>query len=232
MKNSSQPCDPSAKPEGISRREMVQKLVSGASTGIIASSIAVPASAEVRPPAPATGAVQSAQPAEWTPLFLDARQVDTLNVLAEIIIPESTKAQVTQFIDLLLSVDTIENRAKFVAAISATDGEAMRRENIPFKQLAPAWQIEILTLASKTSASGGRGSIRSGSMARSALPTPCRKIVTSKTSTTARATWWISTILAKSVVADYERGLSSAILPHPWQSPPEQSALVFKISLE
>ncbi len=154
MKKKSPENSPS-KLQGISRREMVQKLVSGASTGIIASSIATPIAAEVQPPAPAAAAgaaEQATQAAEWAPAFLESHQVETLSILAEILIPGSSKAQVTQFIDLLLSEDSIENRRQFVAAISAIDGEAMRRENIPFKQLAPAQQIEILTYASKMAA--------------------------------------------------------------------------------
>ncbi len=151
MKNSSQPNDLSAKPEGISRREMVQKLVSGASSGIIATSIATPIAADMQPPVPTTVAEQSVPATKWTPLFLDAHQADTLSVLAEIIIPGSAKAEVTQFIDLLLSVDTIESRTKFVAAISATDGEALRSDGMPFKKLATARQLEIVTLASKSS---------------------------------------------------------------------------------
>ncbi len=152
MKESSQ-SNSNASPgrrEGISRRAMVQKLVTGASSGIITSSIAVPAAAEETSRAPATGAEQSTQPAEWTPLFLDMHQAETLEPLAEIIIPGSTKAEVTQFIDLLLSVDTVENRAKFVAAISAIDGEALRSDGVPFKNLVKARQVEILTLASHT----------------------------------------------------------------------------------
>ncbi len=152
MKESPQ-AGPNASPvrrEGISRREMVQKLVTGASSGIIASSIAVPAAAEEPAPASATSAEQGAQPAEWTPQFLDLHQAETLEPLAEIIIPGSTKAEVTQFTDLLLSVDTVENRAKFVAAISAMDGEALRSGGVPFKELVKARQVDILTLASHT----------------------------------------------------------------------------------
>jgi Gluconate 2-dehydrogenase subunit 3 len=164
--------DLSAKRRGISRRKMVQTLLSGASTGIIASSIPAPAAAEVRPPAPGAVAEQTAQPAEWNPLFLDSHQADTLNVLAEIIIPGSTKAEVTQFIDLLLSEDTVENRAQFVAAISAMDGEAMQQEGRPFKELAPARQIEILTLASKIAASVPAGNGGGSAKPSGAAPPP------------------------------------------------------------
>lgn len=146
--------DSSTRREGISRREMVQKLVSGASSGIIASSIGAPVQAETRPAVAAVENPQSAQPVEGATLFLDSHQAETLRALAEIIIPGSAKADVTQFIDLLLSVDTLENRTNFVASISAMDGEALRDDGTAFTKVTPARQLEIVTRASE-SASGG-----------------------------------------------------------------------------
>lgn len=138
--------------EGISRREMVQKLVGGASTGIIGSTLAAsPAS-----PAPElTKPNEVAKSIERNPLVLDAHQAQTLVVLAEIMIPGSTRAEVAPFIDLLLSVDTVEHREQFIGSISAMDGEALRQFGVPFKTASAAQQIELLTAAAKPVAAPG-----------------------------------------------------------------------------
>jgi hypothetical protein len=86
--------------------------------------------------------------AEWAPEFLDSHQNETLIVLAERIVPGSTKAQVNRFIDLLLSVDNSENQQKFNNSLSALDGESLNRYGHPFKAIAEAQQSELLTTAS------------------------------------------------------------------------------------
>ena len=71
-------------------------------------------------------AAEKAASTNWTPEFLDAHQSATLTVLAERIVPGSTKAQVMQFVDLLLSVDTPENQKKFLASLGAFEAEAIQ----------------------------------------------------------------------------------------------------------
>lgn len=140
----------SEEPHGISRREMVQRLMGGAAGGLI-----VPAAAMAHPhsmdsAAPMAAAVEDPKSAAgaWTPLFLDPHQAETLTVLAERIVPGSTKARVTEFVDLLLSVDAREHQEKFIASLSAMDGESLRRYGSPFKDLTETSQNELLTVAS------------------------------------------------------------------------------------
>src|SRR5438034_4705707 len=107
--------NPAARP-GINRREMVQRLLGGAGAGVVAPGIvaAHPMHKHLMSETTLAQADAKAAAAEWSPEFLDPHQNETLIVLAERIVPGSTKAQVNRFIDLLLSVDTQENQKKFL----------------------------------------------------------------------------------------------------------------------
>ena len=66
----------------------------------------------------------------------------------------------TRFVDLLLSVDSQENQRRFLNALGALEGESIARFGHPWKALAPAQQVELLTAVSTTPAGtkdeGGR----------------------------------------------------------------------------
>ncbi len=61
------------------------------------------------------------------PAFLSSSQNETLTAIAESVVPGSTKAQVSRFIDLLLSVDKPESQHKFLESLTALDAEAQKR---------------------------------------------------------------------------------------------------------
>ena len=84
----------------------------------------------------------------WKPLFLDARQVESLTEVAEIMVPGSTEARVTRFIDLLLSVDRSENQKKFALALSSKENLAQDRFARGFPRLNADQQTQVLTSAS------------------------------------------------------------------------------------
>jgi hypothetical protein len=89
---------------------------------------------------------------DWKPAFLDAHQAETLVSLAEQIVPGSTAAAVTPFVDKLLSVDTHANQRRFLGAMGALDGEAIARYRTPWKGLSSAHQVELLSAASTAAA--------------------------------------------------------------------------------
>jgi Gluconate 2-dehydrogenase subunit 3 len=137
----------SAADAGLSRRQMIRRLVSSAGAGVLFAQTALAhpiykhladgtllASAEAHVPAGA-----------WTPKFLNPHQNETLVVLAERIVPNSGKAQVNRFIDLLLSVDNAETRKKFNESLAVFDRESMSRFGQPFKDVSEAKQNELLT---------------------------------------------------------------------------------------
>jgi len=126
---------------GLTRRAMVQRLLAGMSTGagwpLLASTN--PVFELLRSGAfPHNNAVfDSAEElgqANWKPAFLTPQQKELLAALAENIVPGSTRAHVSRFIDLLLSVDKRENQRRFVESLTALDAEAQKR----FKKSFPA----------------------------------------------------------------------------------------------
>jgi hypothetical protein len=101
---------------------------------------------------------------KWAPEFLNSHQNQTLVLLSERMVPGSSRAQVNRIIDLLLTVDTAENRLAFTDSLSAIDIESRKRFGHPFKSVSADQQDEILTrLASEKPSidqGSGRRSIR------------------------------------------------------------------------
>lgn len=89
--------------------------------------------------------------ADWKPVFLDAHQSETLEALADRIIPETDTpgakaAQAHRFIDLLLSAESTERQRSFVHSLSFIDGESQRRYGAAFAALGKGSQTELLEL--------------------------------------------------------------------------------------
>lgn len=138
----------------MNRREMVRRLLGGAGAGFALPGVASAHPIHKHLSDAVTLAEADAQAAEpdWTPQFLDPHQNETLMVLAERIVPGSTKAQVNRFIDLLLIADTVENQKRLINSLSAMDAASLARFGHPFKGLTAAQQDELLTAASTAEA--------------------------------------------------------------------------------
>jgi Gluconate 2-dehydrogenase subunit 3 len=93
---------------------------------------------------------QAANPS-YKPEFLDAQQLDTLDVLAERIIPGSREAHVAPFLDSLLSVSDAGSQRRFLGSLGAFEMLAVERHQKPWKALTPAQQDELLAEASNAS---------------------------------------------------------------------------------
>ena len=90
------------------------------------------------------GAEDHVPSGKWTPKVLTPHQNETLLVLSERMVPNSSKAQVNRFIDLLLSVDTAETRREFSNSLAVFDRESTRRFGHVFKDISEAKQNELL----------------------------------------------------------------------------------------
>lgn len=145
----------------MNRREMVRRVLGGVGTGFALPAVAAshPIHKHLADVAALAAADAKAAASDWAPEFLDPHQNESLTVLAERIVPGSTKAQVNRFIDLLLSVDTQENQQKFNNSLAAFEGESLKRYGHPFIALTEAQQNELLTVASteKPGREGGKG---------------------------------------------------------------------------
>ena len=114
---------------------MMQRLLgsSGAALALPGIAAAHPVARNLMGASSIVAAEAHAANPDWKPIFLDPHQNETVIALAERIVPNSTQPQVNRFIDTLLSVDTQENRKRFVAAFGEFDHEAIVRYNHPFK---------------------------------------------------------------------------------------------------
>jgi hypothetical protein len=133
----------------LTRREMVQRLLAGAGAG--AASPLVTASHPIYELLRNDAILAEAEKLgaeNRKPAFLSPQQNETLTALAESIVAGSTKAQVSRFIDLLLSVDKPENQHKFVESLTALDSEAWKRFGKGFPALDEKQKNLFLTDAS------------------------------------------------------------------------------------
>lgn len=156
----------------LSRRRMMERLFGAAGMGVALPGLAAshPVASHFLNESTMAAAEANVANANWKPIFFDSHQNETLIVLAERIVPNSTQAQVNRFVDTLLSVDTEENQKRFVAALGEFDHEAISRYNHPFKALSADQQNAILTEASTAEASQpGQGARR---RRRPAVPKP------------------------------------------------------------
>jgi len=139
--------------DGIGRREVLQGLLAGVGAAIPGAALASPSPAQA---AALQAAAAKAAAADWTPEFLDAHQMATLQALCERIVPGSTQARADRFIDSLLAVDRRPNvlveerrpgQERFLSALGAIDAESRRRFGKPFPSVTEAQQVEVLTAA-------------------------------------------------------------------------------------
>jgi Gluconate 2-dehydrogenase subunit 3 len=139
---------------GLSRRAALQTLAAG-----LGASIAVPGLAEaddhpvhkhvagIAEQAKKPSAATKAAPA-YTPTTFDAHQFSTVVVLSELIVPGAKASGTPEFLDKLLTVEPPETRRRFITALGAMDRAALGSRQKPFKDLAQADQVALLTEAS------------------------------------------------------------------------------------
>jgi len=89
----------------------------------------------------------------WMPMFFNSHQDTIFMALAEDIVPGSANVHVNRVVDLLLSVDTVENQQDFKASLAAMDRESLDRFGRSYNALSGAQRDEILALASTGKAS-------------------------------------------------------------------------------
>ena len=144
--------------DGMPRRAALQVLLGGAGAFALPAALDAqhPMQQHLANPSVIADAQQRAAATTPPPGFLDSHQVKTLEVLAEAIVPGSTKARVGPFIDQLLAVDSADNQRAFLGALGAFDMAAINRHGTAWSGITPAQQDALLRDAStadeKTSA--------------------------------------------------------------------------------
>jgi hypothetical protein len=131
------------------RREMLQALLTSIGAGAVVPGLS--ADQHVARHVESPGLEQADARSKATPYkpeFLDRHQFETLESLAERIVPGAGRARTSEFIDQLLAVDTPGTQRQFITALGAFEGRAVAVARRPWKQLAEGDQIAILTDAS------------------------------------------------------------------------------------
>ena len=130
----------------MNRRDLFRRTLLGAA-GAAASRAVAPAR-EFPPDADASKDL--ARP-DWSPLFLDDHQNQTLIAFGDILIPETDTpgakaALANRFVDQVLAAETHDTQRAFLDSLAYLDGASFERYRAAFVHLAPAQQTEIVTL--------------------------------------------------------------------------------------
>jgi hypothetical protein len=83
-----------------------------------------------------------------TPQFFSATQNETLIALGERIIPGSAAAQCSQFIDLMMTIETQKIRDELLNALAVFNTAAQKQYGNAFSRLQPQQQDKLLEEAS------------------------------------------------------------------------------------
>jgi hypothetical protein len=137
----------SLKRELLSRREVARRLVGVTGAWSLGGLHPVWGHLLNETPLLCHGDIELASP-NWKPLFLAPEQNEALQSLSEAIVPGSTAALVSRFIDLLLSVDTPARQQKFLASLSAMQAEGDRQFGKSFQGLSMSQQTSVLAVVS------------------------------------------------------------------------------------
>lgn len=127
----------------MDRRTVLQSLATGAGVAAFASGASAQSAHLHHAAAVATESAASG--AESGLLFLDRHAFDTLATLGEQIVPGSRAAQVPEFLDRLLAVESTETRQHFMQALGAFEREAHALNGMPWKSLSAEQANALLT---------------------------------------------------------------------------------------
>lgn len=135
----------------MKRRDLFRRSLAatvGAAIGGHASGIGTHVAAREFPPG--YDAAQELARPDWKPIFLNDHQSRTLEVLSDLIIPETDtpgagQALVHRFLDLLLAHNEPDVQKRFLQSLAYIDGLSRERYNDAFVFLTPVNQNELLT---------------------------------------------------------------------------------------
>lgn len=143
--------------ESVSRREALRQFLFGAGALVSAPlwvqdlcRTALAASGSDFP------VLRSSGDAEWKPLFLKSRQCHTVDLICELIIPETDtpgagEAQVYRFIDAVLSESDEHHQQQFLKGLEWMDRRSRQLFGKAFADTSPQQQTALLTVISSPS---------------------------------------------------------------------------------
>lgn len=87
---------------------------------------------------------QANNEANWSPQFLSTQQNDALIAVAERMLPGAGAEHLNRVIDLLMTVETDQNRKLLTAALTALDGQAAKQFHSEIAKLSPNQIDQVL----------------------------------------------------------------------------------------
>jgi len=114
-----------------------------------AAAVSLPAGARMFPAG--DNAFVELEKSDWTPVFLNPQQNETLIVLSDAIIPATDTpgakaALVNRFLDLVLSVESATNQQEFIESLTWFDTGATERYKTTFAKLTNEEKEDFLNL--------------------------------------------------------------------------------------
>lgn len=138
-----------------SRREALKKIALGGVSAGAATAFPILGQAAVTPAMACAAQMHPAGPEaapnpDWKPLFMDAHENETVEVLTDLIIPTTSTpgakaALVNRFIDLMLNDEDADRKKSFLQGLSWLDGRTIALHQKPFVALTTDQQTELLT---------------------------------------------------------------------------------------
>ena len=136
--------------KGLTRREALQRLVVA-----IGATFATPLLAGAHPVIRHLSMIASAQgvppsdEANWSPKILNVKQNDVLIAISDRMLPGAGVAHVNRTIDLVMTIETDENRKLLTQALVALDAQAMKQLHSGIAKLPPDQVDEVLSFCSE-----------------------------------------------------------------------------------
>jgi len=128
----------------VGRRAVLQSLATGVGAAVFASRASA-AHVHQAAATAANPAVSAATNKESALLFLDRHAFDTLALLSEQIVPGSRAAEVPEFLDRLLAVESTETQKRFTQALGSFERAAREAHGMPWKALTETQATALLT---------------------------------------------------------------------------------------
>ncbi len=133
----------------VGRRALLQSLATGAGVAAFAPHASAAHVHQAAATAVAPAGAATTTTAESGLLFFDRHAFDTLALLSEQIVPGSRAAQVPEFLDRLLAVESTDSQKRFTQALGAFEREAREAHGKPWKALTEAEANALLTKISR-----------------------------------------------------------------------------------
>src|SRR5262249_46585980 len=87
--------------------------------------------------------------ANWSPKFLNAEQNNVLVAISDRMLPGAGAVHVNRTIDLVMTIETAENRKLLVQALAALDAQAVKELHKGIAKLSPDQIDEVLSFCSE-----------------------------------------------------------------------------------